>query len=144
MAIRKYKTSVTNPSVPKPGGDTGSGRVYTGGTPDFDERTGLYRPGSPNEYLNIRGGERGGVVKPRTPRTGIQPPRRRINPGGPAKPEKRPLPKPVPGKPGRVKIMPVPPKGKKPSRKNDTIKAKFRPDGTRVLQKSGKISNGKR
>ncbi len=56
----------------------------------------------------------------------------------PVKPE--PTPKPKPGKgDGRKTIMPV---GPKKPRSNDTTKAKFKPDGTRVLTTNpkGKIT----
>lgn len=135
MAIGKFKMSVRNPSTPKPGDTESEGRVYAGGTPDFDERTGLYRPGSPNEYLNpkprnpkprggsrvtspgtsrppkspyVRSGERGSQVRPSTPQAEKRPPKRPIGGGGSTKPTPKPLPKP--GKPGRVTIMPVKPK----------------------------------
>jgi len=111
MAYSKYKTTIGNPVKPAPGAGTGSGRVYAGGTPDFNERTGLYRPGSPNERLN-----------PPTKKPGIG-----VKPGGPVAKPGRPKPKPKPGKkaipqpyqigpndmpslkiPGRKTIMPVP------------------------------------
>jgi len=68
---------------------------------------------------------------------GDKPPRYKTQP---VKPEPTPKPKPKPGKgDGRKTIMPV---GPKKPRSNDTIKAKFKPDGTRVLTTNprGKIT----
>jgi hypothetical protein len=49
----------------------------------------------------------------------------------PVKPPVR-KPKPKPGKgDGRKTIMPVPPKGKKPSKRNDIIRNQRRPEGTK-------------
>ena len=42
------------PKPEKPGSGSGGVRMYPGGSKDFDETTGLYRPGSPKEYLNPR------------------------------------------------------------------------------------------
>lgn len=133
MAYGKYKMSVRNPSTPKPGSDSGDGRMYTGGTPDFDERTGLYRPGSPNEYLN---------PKPRKPKPGKGDGRKTIMPV-PPKGEKRPIRKPIKpiNKPG---VNPTKKKtGPRPSNRNDIIRNMIKPDGTRVLRTSGRILPGK-
>lgn len=76
------RRTITGPATPVSG--EGSGRVYAGGTPDFDERTGLYRPGSPNEYLN--------------PPSKV--PSRKRRQGGSSKRRTLPLPKPGNGKNG--------------------------------------------
>lgn len=66
---------------------------------------------------------------------GDKPPRYKTQP---VKPEPKPKPKPGKGD-GRKTIMPV---GPKKPRSNDTTKAKFKPDGTRVLTTNpkGKIT----
>ena len=89
-----------------------------------------------------------GVPKPTPSPDGKKKGDGRVYAGGPnfrelnprVKPKPEPTPKPNPGKDdGRKTIMPV---GPKKPRSNDTIKAKFKPDGTRVLTTNprGKIT----
>ena len=136
--------------------EKGDGRVYAGGTPDFNESTGLYRPGSPNEYLNPK------PRKPKPSRPGRPVPKPlpgRKGPGGKRQSEfvqneKLPIKRIKPGigkkpvnprgpRPGRPTPKPLPKPGKqnpkRPSKRNDIIRNMIKPDGTRALRTSGRI-----
>jgi hypothetical protein len=83
---------------PKPG--KGDGRMYTGGTPNFDERTGQYREGKPD-----KGSKPGDIrFKPPFERAPAKPGDlvRRVPPRG-----AKPLPKPAPGN-GKRPVKPKP------------------------------------
>ena len=90
---------------PEPGGGKGGGRMYTGGTPNFDESTGKYREGyKPGSA----------TPKPRTrvarPIIGVKPGLPIVKPGRPVPGDliRRKKPTPLGRKPGRKTIMPVP------------------------------------
>lgn len=81
----------------KPG--KGDGRMYTGGTPNFNERTGEYRGGKEPG----KGRVKPLPVRPGGPGKGINPPRKK-RPVGIG----RPAPKPFPGNGGADRATPKP------------------------------------
>ncbi len=126
MAYGKFKMDKGS----KPG--KGDGRVYTGGTPNFDERTGEYRGGKEPG----KGRVKPLPVRPGGPGKGINPPRKK-RPVGIG----RPAPKPFPGNGGADRATPKP-EAPKPgskrsiklgleSRKKRQLPTRVKPQGQR-------------